>query len=63
MIEIKYTSDQGADLSDLADRAVAQIEEKKYAKALCRGKTRRVVECGIAFRGRECESACKELIP
>ena len=63
VIEIKYTSDQGADLSDLADRAVAQIEEKKYAKALCRGKTRRVVECGIAFRGRECEAACKELIP
>ena len=63
VIEIKYTSDQGTDLSDLADRAVAQIEEKKYAKALCRGKTRRVVECGIAFRGRECEAACKELIP
>ena len=62
MIEIKYTSDQGTDLSDLADRAVAQIEEKKYAKALCRGKTRRVVECGIAFRGRECEAACKEMI-
>ena len=62
VIEIKYTSDHGTDLSDLADRAVEQIEEKKYAKALCRGKTRRVVECGIAFRGRECEAACKELL-
>ena len=63
VIEIKYTSDSGAELSDLAIRAVGQIEEKGYAKSLFNPITTRAVECGIAFRGRSCAVLCKELIP
>ena len=59
-IELKYASDEKRQLSDLAVSAVAQIDEKGYAKALWNEGTRKVIECGIAFRGRECSITFKE---
>ena len=50
-------------LQDLASKAIAQIEEKGYASALCGDGADRVIECGIAFRGRNCAVRCKELLP
>lgn len=63
MIEVKYASDAKARLQDLASKAIGQIEEKGYAAALRSEESDRVVECGIAFRGRECAVRCKELLP
>ena len=62
VIEIKYAKDSSTDLTALANSALAQIEEKGYAKALLSNtKIRRVVECGIAFHGRDCDVTCREL--
>ncbi|MCI6200002.1 MAG: PD-(D/E)XK nuclease domain-containing protein [Proteobacteria bacterium] len=63
VIEVKYASDAKARLQDLASKAIAQIEEKGYAAGLCSEGSDRVVECGMAFRGRECAVRCKELLP
>ena len=63
VIEVKYASDAKARLQDLASKAIGQIEEKGYAAALRSEESDRVVECGIAFRGRECAVRCKELLP
>ena len=64
VIEIKYAKDSSTDLTALANSALAQIEEKGYAKALlCNTKIKRVVECGIAFHGRDCDVSCGELLP
>ena len=63
VIEVKYASDAKARLQDLASRAITQIEEKDYAAGLCGDGSDRVIECGIAFRGRECAVRCKELLP
>ena len=64
MIEIKYAKDSSTDLTALANSALAQIEEKGYAKSLlCNPKIKRVVECGIAFHGRDCDVSCGELLP
>ena len=63
VIEVKYASDDKTGLQDLASKAIAQIEEKGYASALCGDGADRVIECGIAFRGRRCAVRCKELIP
>ena len=64
VIEIKYAKDSSTDLTALANSALAQIEEKGYAKALlCNTKIKRVVECGIAFHGRDCDLSCGELLP
>ena len=64
VIEIKYAKDSSTDLTALANSALAQIEEKGYAKALLSNtKIRRVVECGIAFHDRDCDVTCRELQP
>ena len=63
VIEVKYASDAKAGLQDLASKAIAQIEEKGYAAGLCSEGSDRVIECGIAFRGRSCAVRCKELLP
>ena len=63
VIEVKYASDAKARLQDLASKAIAQIEEKGDAAGLCSEGSDRVVECGMAFRGRECAVRCKELLP
>ena len=63
VIEVKYASDAAARLQELASKAIAQIEEKGYAAALCSEGSDRVIECGIAFRGRECAVRCRELLP
>ena len=64
VIEIKYAKDSSTDLTALANSALAQIEEKDYAKSLlCNPKIKRVVECGIAFHGRDCDVSCGELLP
>ena len=63
VIEVKYASDAKAGLQDLASKAIAQIEEKGYAAGLCSEGSDRVIECGIAFRGRNCAVRCKELLP
>ena len=63
VIEVKYASDEKAGLQDLASRAIAQIEDKGYAAGLFGDGADRVIECGIAFRGRSCAVRCKELRP
>ena len=63
VIEVKYASDDKAGLQELASKAIAQIEEKGYAAGLCGDGADRVIECGIAFRGRDCAVRCKELLP
>ena len=63
VIEIKYAPDSRTGLSGLADRALAQIEDKGYARAMLSRTTVKVVECGIAFRGRDCAVSCSELLP
>ena len=63
VIEVKYASDEKAGLQDLASKAIAQIEDKGYAAGLFGDGADRVIECGIAFRGRSCAVRCKELRP
>ena len=63
VIEIKYARDSSTDLSNLADRALEQIENKGYARAMFNRVTVKVVECGIAFHGRNCAVSCREVLP
>ena len=63
VIEIKYARDSSTSLSNLADHALEQIENKGYARAMFNRVTVKVVECGIAFHGRDCDVSCGELLP
>ena len=63
VIEIKYARDSSTDLSNLADRALEQIENKGYARDMFNRVTVKVVECGIAFHGRNCAVSCREVLP
>lgn len=50
--EFKYTKDEKADLNELADEALKQIEEKKYETELIDAGISDIVKIGIAFRGK-----------
>ncbi len=50
--EFKYTKDEKASLEVLADEALKQIDEKKYAEELTNLDISNIVKIGIAFRGK-----------
>lgn len=50
--EFKYTKDEKADLNELADEALKQIEEKKYETEHIDAGISDIVKIGIAFRGK-----------
>ena len=50
--EFKYTKDEKADLNELADEALKQIDDKKYDAELSGFGVDNVVKIGIAFRGK-----------
>ena len=53
LFEFKYTSDVRADLSALADKALSQIDEKRYDTELRDEGVNQIAKIGIAFRGKE----------
>ena len=53
LFEFKHTSDVKADLSALADKALSQINEKRYDTELRDEGINQIVKIGIAFRGKE----------
>lgn len=52
IFEFKHTKDEHADLSALADRALQQIEAKKYDTELRDNGVNSIISIGIAFRGK-----------
>lgn len=52
IFEFKYTNDDKADLSALADKALRQIDEKKYDTELQGSGVSTIIKIGIAFRGK-----------
>lgn len=50
--EFKYTKDEKADLNELAEEALKQIDDKKYDTELSGFGVDHVVKIGIAFRGK-----------
>ena len=52
IFEFKYTNDDKADLSSLADKALRQIDEKKYDTELRGSDVGSIIKIGIAFRGK-----------
>lgn len=52
LFEFKYTKDEHADLNVLAEKALAQIEEKKYDTEMISCGIQAVKKIGIAFRGK-----------
>ncbi len=52
IFEFKYTNDDKADLSALADKALRQIDEKKYDTELRGLGVGSIIKIGIAFRGK-----------
>lgn len=50
LFEFKHTEDPRADLDSLADRALRQIEEKKYDTELRNAGVQSIIKIGIAFR-------------
>lgn len=52
IFEFKHTRDDHMDLEALADKALQQIDEKKYATELYDAGVSSIVRIGIAFRGK-----------
>lgn len=52
LFEFKYTKDEHANLADLADSAIQQIDEKKYDTELRNAGVHSIIKIGIAFRGK-----------
>lgn len=52
IFEFKHTRDKKADLSALADKALKQINEKKYDTELRASNITRIIKIGIAFCGK-----------
>lgn len=50
--EFKFTKDEKADLSVLADEALNQIKEKKYDTEFLNSGISNIMKIGIAFRGK-----------
>ncbi len=53
LFEFKYTKNKDEDLNQLAETALAQIEEKQYDTELRAMGIDTIVKIGIAFRGKE----------
>ena len=53
IFELKYAGRGGDDLNALADRALAQIEERKYETELRIQGVTRITKIGIAFKGKK----------
>lgn len=53
IFEFKYTKDKNENLDILAEEALKQIRDKKYATELYAADVQDVVNIGIAFRGKE----------
>ena len=51
-LEFKHTRDPHTDLDSLAEKALEQIEEKKYDIALRSAGVDPIIRIGIAFRGK-----------
>ena len=52
LFEFKHTNDDHVDLDVLADRALQQIDAKKYDTELQAAGVRPIIKIGIAFRGK-----------
>ena len=52
LFEFKHTNDDHVDLDVLADRALQQIDAKKYDTELLAAGVRPIIKIGIAFRGK-----------
>lgn len=52
IFEFKHTNDAHADLTYLADKALKQINEKKYDTELHDAGVNSIIKIGIAFRGK-----------
>ena len=52
IFEFKYTNDDHVNLETLADRALHQIDEKKYDTELRNSGVKAIIKIGIAFRGK-----------
>ena len=52
VIELKYADD--GNLEAACKKALAQIEEKRYAEGLKRRGTKKMIKYGIAFCEKEC---------
>lgn len=52
LFEFKHTNDAHVDLASLAEKALQQIDEKKYDKYLRAAGVNSIIKVGIAFRGK-----------
>ena len=52
LFEFKHTNDNHEDLDALAEKALWQIDEKKYDTELQNAGVRSIIKIGIAFRGK-----------
>lgn len=53
IFEFKYAGRDGDDLDKLADKALAQIDEKKYETELIGQGVNGIIKIGIAFKGKK----------
>lgn len=60
LFEFKHTNDQHADLNALAEKALQQIDEKRYDIELRDAGVRKIIKIGIAFRGKNAVVKRKE---
>ena len=60
LFEFKHTNDQHADLNALAEKALQQIDEKKYDTDLRDAGVENIIKIGIAFRGKNAVVKRKE---
>lgn len=63
VIGIECVPDSGNWLDNLLNHAVKKSEENGYAGALSNEYSGSVLQCGIAFRNRDCAVAIRELHP
>ena len=52
LFEFKYTKDARENLESLADKALQQIDDKKYDTELRNAGVKSIIKIGIAFRGK-----------
>lgn len=52
LFEFKHTSDEHVNLDSLAEKALCQIDEKKYDTELRNAGVHSIIKMGIAFRGK-----------
>ena len=52
LFEFKHTNDAHMDLASLAEKALHQIDEKKYDTDLRDTGVNSIIKIGIAFRGK-----------